>query len=271
MPTTLIGLRGIARAARRSATATGMTHRRRRDARRRSSRDRARRATRIAALWQAARAGRDAAPAQHGHARRQPLPRHALQLLRPELRVAQGDRLLHEEGRRDLLGRDREPACLAVSSTDTAPALLALGATVTLVSRERRRARSPLADLYRERRHPLPDAAARRDPHRRCTLPPTRTAGAAPTGSCAAAARSTFPVLGGRRPPRSSTATASSRRAHRARRGRVAAARRGSRPRLLCSGQRLTDEVDRGSAAAAARAAPSRWTTPTSISSGASR
>ena len=55
------------------------------------------------------RAGRDAASAQHGHARRQPLPRHALQLLRPELRVAQGDRLLHEEGRRDLLGRDVEP------------------------------------------------------------------------------------------------------------------------------------------------------------------
>ncbi len=55
-------------------------------------------------------AGRDRAPAQHGHARRQSLPRHALQLLRPELRVAQGDRLLPEEGRRDLLGRDGEQA-----------------------------------------------------------------------------------------------------------------------------------------------------------------
>ena len=55
-------------------------------------------------------AGRDAAPAQHGHARRQPVPRHALHLLQPELRVAQGDRLLPEEGRRDLLGRDREQA-----------------------------------------------------------------------------------------------------------------------------------------------------------------
>ena len=54
------------------------------------------------------RAGRDAASAQHGHDRRQPLPRHALQLLRPELRVAQGDRLLHEEGRRHVLGRDVE-------------------------------------------------------------------------------------------------------------------------------------------------------------------
>ena len=53
--------------------------------------------------------GRDAAPARDGHARRQPLPRHALQLLRPVLRVAEGDRLLHEEGRRSLLGRDVEP------------------------------------------------------------------------------------------------------------------------------------------------------------------
>ena len=49
----------------------------------------------------------DAAAAQHGDARRQPPARHALQLLRPELRVAQGDRLLHEEGRRHLLGGAR--------------------------------------------------------------------------------------------------------------------------------------------------------------------
>src|SRR6266566_5039267 len=41
---------------------------------------------------------------QHGHPRRQPLSRHALQLLQPDLRVAEVDRLLHEEGRRDLLG-----------------------------------------------------------------------------------------------------------------------------------------------------------------------
>src|SRR5216110_2270672 len=45
------------------------------------------------------------APApQHGHPRREPLPRHALQLLRPDLRVAEGDRFLHEEGRAHLLG-----------------------------------------------------------------------------------------------------------------------------------------------------------------------
>src|ERR1035437_6604773 len=40
------------------------------------------------------------------------------------------------------------PKCLAVSSTDTAPALLALGATITLVSAEKTR-KIALADLYR--------------------------------------------------------------------------------------------------------------------------
>src|ERR1035437_421203 len=40
------------------------------------------------------------------------------------------------------------PKCLAVSSSDTAPALLALGATITLVSAEKTRAVA-LADLYR--------------------------------------------------------------------------------------------------------------------------
>jgi 4-hydroxybenzoyl-CoA reductase subunit beta len=40
------------------------------------------------------------------------------------------------------------PKCLAVSSTDTAPALLALGATITLVSAEKTRAIA-LADFYR--------------------------------------------------------------------------------------------------------------------------
>src|SRR5689334_22024943 len=40
------------------------------------------------------------------------------------------------------------PRCLAVSSTDTAPALIALGATVTLVSADGSRT-IPAADLYR--------------------------------------------------------------------------------------------------------------------------
>ena len=102
------------RPARRRASCARIDERRRRHDRRRRDADRARapidalRAARTRAVA-GGRAGRDAAPAQHGHARRQPVPRHALQLLRPELRVAQGDRLLHEEGRRDLLGGDVEP------------------------------------------------------------------------------------------------------------------------------------------------------------------
>ena len=55
-------------------------------------------------------AGRHPAPAQHGHAGRQPVPGHALHLLQPELRMAQGNRLLHEEGWGDLLGGYREQA-----------------------------------------------------------------------------------------------------------------------------------------------------------------
>jgi hypothetical protein len=54
--------------------------------------------------------GGDRASAQHGHDRRQPVPRYPLQLLQPELRVAQGHRLLPEEGGRRLLGGDREQA-----------------------------------------------------------------------------------------------------------------------------------------------------------------
>ena len=46
-----------------------------------------------------------AAAAQHGDDRRQRVRRHALQLLQPDVRVAEGDRLLHEEGRRHLPGR----------------------------------------------------------------------------------------------------------------------------------------------------------------------
>ena len=49
---------------------------------------------------------------KHGNRRRQPAARHPLQLLQPDLRVAEGDRLLHEEGRGDLLGGAVEPALL---------------------------------------------------------------------------------------------------------------------------------------------------------------
>src|SRR2546425_13352438 len=40
----------------------------------------------------------------YGHPGWHPVSRHALQLLRPDVRMAQGDRLLHEEGRAHLLG-----------------------------------------------------------------------------------------------------------------------------------------------------------------------
>ena len=83
------------------------------------------------------------------------------------------------------------PKCLAVSSTDTAPMLQALGARVRLVSAARRARRRRRRSL-RQRRHALPDAAARRDPDRRRD-PERWTAGAARTGSCAAAGRSTSP------------------------------------------------------------------------------
>ena len=56
------------------------------------------------ALWTAVRVDQHAAPAQHGHDRRQRAARHALQLLRPELRVAARHQLLHEVRGRHLLG-----------------------------------------------------------------------------------------------------------------------------------------------------------------------
>ena len=95
------------------------------------------------------------------------------------------------------------PKCLAVSSTDTAPALLALGAEVTLVSANGTRRIARLRSLP-QRRHPLPDAAAERDPDA-VHVPAARRAGAAPTGSCGGAARSTFRCCRSP-PPRSSRA-----------------------------------------------------------------
>ena len=59
------------------------------------------------------------------------------------------------------------PRCLAVSSTDTAPALMALGAEVTLVSARPARGELAARRSVPERRHPLSDAAAGRDPHGR--------------------------------------------------------------------------------------------------------
>ena len=131
--------------------------------------------------------GRHRAPAQHGHARRQPLPRHALQLLQPELRVAQGDRLLPEEGRRHLLGGDREQALRRrFIHRLRASADRARGAPQPRFDEKRKRSRG--GGLLQQRRHRLPQAAAGRDPDR--GTHPGHFA-AVPTGSCAGAARST--------------------------------------------------------------------------------
>ncbi len=46
-------------------------------------------------------------PAQHGHAWRQHLPRHALPLVQPVAHLAQGLRILHQERRRPLPRRSR--------------------------------------------------------------------------------------------------------------------------------------------------------------------
>src|SRR6266481_3121434 len=58
------------------------------------------------------RADLHALVAQYGQHRGKPSARHAMQLLRPELRVAEGHPLLHEERRRDLLGGSLQPALL---------------------------------------------------------------------------------------------------------------------------------------------------------------
>src|SRR5882762_10119190 len=84
---------------------------------------------------------------QHGDARRKYLSGYTLQLLRSKLRVEEVDQFLPEKRRHDLLGRTGKFKVRAVSSTDTSPALMALGARVRLVSRSGER-EVALADLY---------------------------------------------------------------------------------------------------------------------------
>ena len=213
--------------------------RRRRDARRTASTSRAVRET-YTGLVAGGRPDRDAAPAQHGHDRRQPVPRHALQLLRPELRVAEGDRLLHEEGRRRPAGwRPSSPKCLAVSSTDTAPdAVRARRVGDARRARDGERAVA-VADLYRnDGIHYLT-----RQPDELLTAVhlPGATAGGARTGSCGGAARSTFPVLSAAAAVQARARRHGRRRAHRARRGRVVAARGARRRPSSLVGRPLTD------------------------------
>ena len=67
---------------------------------------------RLPALWTAVNEHQHADPAQHGHDRRQRLPRHALQLLQPELGVAPRHRLLPQVRGGHLLDCPVEPDLL---------------------------------------------------------------------------------------------------------------------------------------------------------------
>ena len=157
-PPVVIGLRSIA-SLRAIEIERQPAHRRHRFAARRGHPP-AGFAQRYPALAHAAGAGVDAAPAAHGHAGRQPVPGYALHLLRPVLPLAQEHRLLHEEGRRDLLGRPQQPALLgglqlryragggrAARSTDAGQRRAAT---------QRRSGR-----VFPRRRHPVPDPTSR--------------------------------------------------------------------------------------------------------------
>ena len=134
-------------------------------------------------------AGRDAAPAQHGHARRQSLPRHPLQLLRPELRVAEGDRLLHEEGRRRPAGSRPAARSASRSRPPTRRRRCSRSARGSRSCRRTAHARSPSRDLYQnDGIHYLT-----RRPDEILTAVPSAVDGRLAkrrTGSCDAAARS---------------------------------------------------------------------------------
>ena len=213
-------------------------------------------------------ADRHAAPAQHGHDRRQPLPRHALHLLRPELRVAQGDRLLHEEGRRHVLGRAVESE-VPGGVVDRHGADAAWRSARACVSSRRPASAGSRRGPLRERRHPLPDAARRRGADA-IDVPAERRAGAAPTGSCGAAASFDFPVLSVAAAVQIGADGTVRGGARRARRRGVAADGRAQGRGGARSVGALTDERDRRRRRRRLRSRPSRWTTPTSTWCGAS-
>ena len=153
------------------------------------------------------------------------------------------------------------PRCWAVSSSDTAPVLWSLGARVRLVGPAGERT-IPDRRALPGRRHPVPDQAAPTRSLTEILLPPAEGWRSAylklrRRGSF------DFPVLG------VAAARADGRRhrargAHRARRGRLAAARGHRRRPQLLVGQRLTTELIDAAADAAAGPARSRSTTPTS-------
>ena len=85
--------------------------------------------------------------------------------------------------------------CWALSSSDTAPVMIALGAEVDAGGRRRASGASRWRDLYGPRRHRLPRQAAGRDPHRD---PRARTARAGATTYRKLRRRGSidFPILG---------------------------------------------------------------------------
>ena len=149
-PTVLVGLRGHPRPARASAAraATGLAigagttltavaaH--------------AEVAAHYPALATAAGLVSTPAAPQHGHARRQRLRRHALQLLQPVVPVAEGRRLLHEEGRRDLPRGAGQPALLGGVVVGHRARAVEPGRDGAARRARRASARIPIAALYRD-------------------------------------------------------------------------------------------------------------------------
>ena len=167
--------------------------------------------------------------------------------------MAEGDRLLHEEGRRHLLGRAGQPALLGGVVVGHRAGAVALGAEVTLVSAGGER-RIPVAELYHD--DGIDYLTKRPDE----ILTEIRAAAPdgdwrASTGSCAGAARSTSRCSAW--PPRRASSTAMVTEA------RIVITGAGSRPHdrvdaaALLVGKRIDDrDVDRrGAAERAARIA----------------
>ena len=197
------------------------------------------------------------------------LPRHALQLLRPELRVAPGDRLLHEEGRRHLLGGDRRARSAWPCRRPTPRrCCIALGARVRLVSAGGERWVA-VADLYENDGIHYLTRRARRDPDATIAVP-ARDGLAQHLLEAAPPRRVRLPgaVGGGGGARRRGRHGADG--ARRARRRGVAADGRRRRPRRRWSAGTLDRRRDRRRRRRRLRGRPSRWTTPTSTWCGAS-
>ena len=156
------------------------------------------------------------------------------------------------------------PRCLAVSSTDTAPVLQALGAERAARVRRRRRARCRRGSL-RQRRHALPHAAARRDPHR--VHVPDQSGWSSTYWKLRRRGSFDFPVAAVAAAIVSSQAARST--DMRLVLGAVASRPLASRrPKRSFAASRLTDDASPPRPTPPTRS-PSRWTTPTSSSSGA--